>query len=228
LKYWRKIPVLYCFAFVLDPRAKMRGFNKLLMRLSGLNGTDYSRYPTSIRSKLTKIFQIYELKFGEVRLSAQQHKSVGTAGKAIEAWDDIYGDDILMPSQSTRTTPTSVSSTAAAICELSSYLDSDTITQFDSDFNLLNWWQRHKLTYPMLSILAKDVLTVPASTISSESTFSLADRVLEDRWRRLTPDIVEVLSCIKDWELVDLHSQHTVEKDTVGGLRLPKVLKSMI
>jgi hypothetical protein len=28
----------------------MREFNKLLMRLSGLNGTDYSRYPTSIRS----------------------------------------------------------------------------------------------------------------------------------------------------------------------------------
>jgi hypothetical protein len=52
LKYWRKILVLYCFAFVLDPRAKMRGFNKLLMRLSGLNGINYSRYPTSIRSKL--------------------------------------------------------------------------------------------------------------------------------------------------------------------------------
>jgi hypothetical protein len=65
-----------------------------------------------------------------------------------------------------------------------------------------------------ISILAKDVLTVPASTVSSESTFSLAGRVLEDRRRRLTPDMVEVLSCIKDWELADLHSQHTVEKDT--------------
>jgi hypothetical protein len=160
----------------------MRGFNKLLMRLSGLNGTDYSRYPTSTRSKLTKSFQIYELKFGEVRLSAQQHKSAVMAGKATEALDGIYGDDILMPSQSTRTTPTSVSSTTVAISELSSYLDSDTVTQFDSDFNLLNWWQRHKLTYSVLSILAKDVLTVPASTVSSESNFSLAGRVLEDRW----------------------------------------------
>jgi hypothetical protein len=117
-------------------------------------------------------------------------------------------------SQSTIPTPTSVSSTVAAISELSSYLDSDTVTQFDSDFNLLNWWQRHKLTYPVLSILAKDVLIVPASTVSSESTFSLAGRVLKDRRRRLTPDMVEVLSCIKDWELADLHSQHTVEKDT--------------
>jgi hypothetical protein len=93
------------------------------------------------------------------------------------------------------------------ISELSSYLDIDT-------FIVLNWWQRHKLTYPVLSILAKDILTMPASTVSSESTFSLASRVLEDRRRRLTPDMVEVLSCIKDWELADMRNQHTVEKET--------------
>jgi hypothetical protein len=50
----------------------------------------------------------------------------------------------------------------------------------------------------VLSRLAKDVLTVTASIVSSESTFSLAGMVLEDWQRRLTPDIVEVLSCIKD------------------------------
>jgi hypothetical protein len=30
LKYWREIPILYAFAFILDPRAKMRGFHKVL------------------------------------------------------------------------------------------------------------------------------------------------------------------------------------------------------
>jgi hypothetical protein len=35
-KYWRDIPILYDVAFILDPRAKMRGFNKLLVRLSSL------------------------------------------------------------------------------------------------------------------------------------------------------------------------------------------------
>jgi hypothetical protein len=98
--------------------------------------------------------------------------------------------------------------------ELSSYLDSDTETQFGSDFNILTWWKSHNQTYPILSIITKDVLTVPASTISSESTFSLAGRVLEERRRRLTTDMVEVLSCIKDWELADLHKQHEVEKET--------------
>jgi hypothetical protein len=55
---------------------------------------------------------------------------------------------------------------------------------------------------------------VPASTISSESTFSLAGRVIEERRRRLAPDMVEILSCIKDWELADGHLQHSVEEDT--------------
>jgi hypothetical protein len=78
------------------------------------------------------------------------------------------------------------------VYELTSYLDSDTETKFGPDFNILIWWQRHNQTYPILSILAKDVMTVPVSTISSESTFSLASRVLEERRRRLTIDMVEV------------------------------------
>jgi len=26
LKYWEKIPLIYSYAFILDPRAKMKGF----------------------------------------------------------------------------------------------------------------------------------------------------------------------------------------------------------
>jgi hypothetical protein len=89
-------------------------------------------------------------------------------------------NDIIMPSPSTRTsTPASVSSIIVVISELPSYLDIDIITHFDFDFNLLNWWRRHKLTYHVLSILAKNVLNVHASIASSESTFSLVDRCLK-------------------------------------------------
>jgi hypothetical protein len=51
--------------------------------------------------------------------------------------------------------------------ELSSYLDSDTLQKFDDDFNILNWWHEHKLSYPVLSILARDIISIPVSTISS-------------------------------------------------------------
>jgi hypothetical protein len=67
--------------------------------------------------------------------------------------------------------------------ELAAYLDIDTFQKFDDDFNLLDWWHDHKLTYPMLSILAKDIISVLVSTMSSESTFSLAGRAIEERRR---------------------------------------------
>ena len=43
-KYWRDIPLLYSFASILDPRAKMKGFNRVLRRLDNLTGTDYTTY----------------------------------------------------------------------------------------------------------------------------------------------------------------------------------------
>jgi hypothetical protein len=67
----------------------MRGFHKVLQRLSTLNGTNYSRFPSSIHTKLTKMFQIYETKFGGVCLSIQPMPIAGS-GKATEAWDDIW------------------------------------------------------------------------------------------------------------------------------------------
>jgi hypothetical protein len=114
---------------------------------------------------------------------------------------------------SSSSTPQAIS-TVASTSELASYLDSDTITEFDEDFNVLSWWHQHKLTYPILLLLVKHVLTVPTSTISLESTFSLASKVIEEHRRRLAPDMVEILSCIKDWELVDAHLQQSVEEDT--------------
>ena len=59
--------------------------------------------------------------------------------------------------------------------------------------------------------MEKDVLTVPVSTISSESTFSMTGRIIEDQRRRLKPETVERLTCIKDWELAEARLQHSVE-----------------
>jgi hypothetical protein len=134
------------------------------------------------------------------------------------AWNKIFAADVgssssCGPSPLGRRTGTSFPS-PTALSELSSYVDSDCVVQYDEEFNLLNWWHEHKRTYLVLSLLSRDVLTVPASTISSESTFSLAGRVIEERLRQLTSEMVEVLSCLKDWEVVDAHVQHNVEKET--------------
>jgi hypothetical protein len=63
----------------------------------------------------------------------------------------------------------------------------------------------------VLSILARDVLIVPVSTISLKSAFSLTGKIIEERRRRLTPEKVEMLSCIKDSEAGEARAQHSVE-----------------
>ena len=122
------------------------------------------------------------------------------------AWGKIYNDDASDSGTSTSSSDlgASLSSTfslqrrssasallqaatsgasLAAISELSTYLDSDIVNMFDDDFNILHWWHEHKLSYPVLSSLARDVMTVPVSTISSESAFSTTGRIIEERVR---------------------------------------------
>ena len=54
-------------------------------------------------------------------------------------------------------------------------------------------------------------MTVVVSTISSKSAFSLTGRIIEERHRLLAPEMVEMLSCIKDWEAGDARAQHSME-----------------
>jgi hypothetical protein len=51
------------------------------------------------------------------------------------------------------------------------------VAAYEDDFDILNWWHEHKLTCPILSIMARDIMFVPASTTSSKSTFSLSGRI---------------------------------------------------
>jgi hypothetical protein len=89
LKYWKRIPILYSFAFVLDPRAKMRGFSSALQFLSNITAFDYSEYYTNVRSQLSNIFAKYESKFGGTR--AQRPTQSVSGGKTKTAWDlDVF------------------------------------------------------------------------------------------------------------------------------------------
>jgi hypothetical protein len=50
LKYWLNIPLLYSFAFILYPRARLTGFNCALQVLSKLLNHDYSTYYNEVRT----------------------------------------------------------------------------------------------------------------------------------------------------------------------------------
>ena len=54
-------------------------------------------------------------------------------------------------------------------------------------------------------------MSVPVSTVSSESCFSLTGWILKDHRCRLSPENLEMLTCIKDWELGARRKQHEAE-----------------
>lgn len=57
--------------------------------------------------------------------------------------------------------------------------------------DVLAFWRAHCQDFPLLSMLARAVLCVPATSASSERAFSSAGRVLEARRNRLNPGTVD-------------------------------------
>ena len=67
--------MLYSFAFILDPRAKIKGFTSVLRLLSRFNDVDYSSYLTEVRTELSETYKKYETKFGSMRVRGLLNQS---------------------------------------------------------------------------------------------------------------------------------------------------------
>ncbi|GAA6109549.1 E3 SUMO-protein ligase ZBED1-like [Tachysurus ichikawai] len=59
--------------------------------------------------------------------------------------------------------------------------------------DILSFWQLQSPAFPMLAKVSKMILCIPATSASSECTFSSAGRVLEARRNRLNPGTVDAI-----------------------------------
>ncbi|KAG6395288.1 hypothetical protein SASPL_145930 [Salvia splendens] len=66
-------------------------------------------------------------------------------------------------------------------------------------FDILMWWKKNSVRFPILSEMAKDILAIPISSVASESAFSMGGRVLSTFRNSLAPEMVEALICSEDW-----------------------------
>ena len=68
------------------------------------------------------------------------------------------------------------------------------------EINVLDYWSTNQFRFPNLALMARDVLTIPISTVASESAFSIGGRVLDQYRSCLAHNIVESLICTRDWK----------------------------
>uniref|UniRef100_A0A2N9GFF2 BED-type domain-containing protein n=1 Tax=Fagus sylvatica TaxID=28930 RepID=A0A2N9GFF2_FAGSY len=69
----------------------------------------------------------------------------------------------------------------------------------NAKLDILSFWKGNQFRYPELAAMVRDVLSIPISTVASESTFSVGGRVIDQFRSALKPDVVEALICSRDW-----------------------------
>ncbi|GJW44493.1 zinc finger BED domain-containing protein RICESLEEPER 2 [Tanacetum coccineum] len=110
--------------------------------------------------------------------------------------------------------------------ELKKYLKEPILELDDEeDFDILSWWKLNSPRFPIVSKMAKDILSIQLSTVASESAFSTSGRVLDPYRNALSPQIVEALLCTQSWVRT---SQKSIYMDDLEDLlKDEEVIKEM-
>jgi hypothetical protein len=66
-------------------------------------------------------------------------------------------------------------------------------------FDVLSFWKGAEFCYPEVAAMARDILSIPVSTVPSESIFSIGERAIDQYKSSLKPNIIEALVCTKYW-----------------------------
>ena len=74
--------------------------------------------------------------------------------------------------------------------ELEGYMNMPSIERNENPFI---WWKQHESSFPRISQLAKQYLSMPASSVHSERLFSEAGDIFEEKRSRLLPRNGEML-----------------------------------
>ncbi|KAF6151968.1 hypothetical protein GIB67_010542 [Kingdonia uniflora] len=183
IKYWGDILIVLGLASCMDPSYK---FNILELCLEINYGCEAIESMMEIyKTKLKDLFEEYQRKF----CNDECDPSVAVPSL-------IDGDDMVLALLSKRR----ASLSQGCVSDLQRHLDQIPIKVSSKDtIDLLNWWKTNEGTYPILTVMAQYLLTIPISTIAYESAFSTGEQVLSKYRSCLLPETVKALICLKDW-----------------------------
>ncbi|GJR42959.1 zinc finger BED domain-containing protein RICESLEEPER 2-like protein [Tanacetum coccineum] len=162
-----------------------------------------------IKGKMKLLYEDY------IRIHAPSSTSSSTLGKRPRSTNTSHeldhGD---MLRRRMKTGQSSSSSTS----ELDKY-NGEFCEPFDKNvhFDILLWWKVNSLRFPILSLMARDLLAIPISTVASESVFSTSGRVLDSFRSSLGDKTIECLVCAQDWLRISLNPKNE-DMDTIAKI----------
>lgn len=209
-KYWEEPNNVMVLATFLDPRYKMKYVEWCFGQIY-----DEDKSETELSGFKKDLDKLYEKFDSQKRQAEPQCKNTCITSTSMPPADSEFLSFL------------SSTSTKRSKSELRNYMD-DANEAMVATFNLLEWWKVNALRYPVLANMARRFLTIPASSVSSESTFSTGGRILDDYRSSLKPYMVEALVCggsyikgaHKDLNVLDVEEDD--EEEDVEKVKLPK------
>ncbi|XP_028116569.1 zinc finger BED domain-containing protein RICESLEEPER 2-like [Camellia sinensis] len=193
-KYWEECYLVLAIAVVLDPRFKM----DLVEYYFGLiYGADANKHIQRVRNGFVDLFYEYRSD------SSDSMSSIALVSENSSS----SGSQLLVGSSKQESLATfhawyaqerASNIHAYQKSEVEQYLE-ELVFPSNESFNILHWWKLNKAKFPTLARMARDVLSVPATTVASEVAFSVGGRVIDETRASLLSDIVEALITCNDW-----------------------------
>lgn len=180
-EYWKKCSLALAISAILDPRFKMKLIEYYYPQIYGSTAPDCIDIVSNCMRALYNGHDIYST----LAIDGQ----LGGTGSGNDSRDRLTGFDRFLHE-------TSQSQNIKS--DLDKYLEEPLFPR-NIEFNILNWWKVHTPRYPILSMMARNILGIPMSKAASDFVFDVGDRVLDPHWSLLRSNTVQALMCAQDW-----------------------------
>lgn len=77
----------------------------------------------------------------------------------------------------------------------------------DAEEDILQWWSNNEKLYPTLSLMARDLFGVQATSVAAERLFSRGSLTIRKHRNRLNNAYIKYLLCINSWVTCSLKEE---------------------
>ncbi|CAB4319824.1 unnamed protein product [Prunus armeniaca] len=181
-KYWKEYSLILAIAVILDPRYKIQFVKFFYKRLYGTNSQEMAK----VHDMLCSLFDLYM----QIHSKSESIDGTSSTSSGVRSHvDDIVSKECMNVMKEFDTFESEESITSSQKSQWQLYLDEPKVDRMN--LNVLDFWKANQFRYHELSILARDVLSIPISTVTSVASFSVGARVLDQYHSALKLENVE-------------------------------------
>ena len=225
IKYWADIPLLFCIATSFDPRLKMSKvmscldthYNYICEVVSNsqilVNDDNYKKYLNPLlcsqnkKNDLNETINKLYIKYKKQNPSRTSQSTQNSQNQNLDLTPSQNPFEIFLSASSSYTS--SQIDLSERFDEIDIYKNMFRIDpSMNANFNILEWWSDKNQAFPILQLIARDILTPPVSTVPSEQAFSSSNRLLSPKRLSLTFKNIEMCIKLKDWFDAEIREQH--------------------